>query len=80
MNLHDAWAMEHVSHDRRIWTLAIYAAHLATGSTLMCKSIRAATIETYVRDTAKFIRLFIDQDPRKVNDLDGKLAPPLFGQ
>ncbi len=43
----------------------------------MCKSIRAATIKTYVWDTAKFLRLFIDQDPRKVNNLDGKLAPPL---
>jgi hypothetical protein len=77
MNLHDDWVMEHVTHDRRIWTLALYAAHLATGSTLMCKSIRAATIETYIRDNAKFIRLFIDRDPRKVNDLDGKLAPPI---
>ena len=60
MKLHDNWVMEHVPHEQRIWTLTLYAAHLATGSTLMCKSICAATIETYVWDTAKFHRLFID--------------------
>lgn len=34
--------------------MAIYIAHLGTGSTLLCRSIRAATIRNYSHDIAKF--------------------------
>ena len=38
--------------------MALYAQHLATGSTLMCRSIKVNTIKLYVRQCVSFFMLF----------------------
>ncbi len=77
MNLHDSWQLEHVSQEQRIWTLALYAKHLATGSTLVHRRIKSSTIESYLRDIAKWLSKFCHTDSRKSTDLDQKMAPPI---
>ena len=55
--------------------LALYATHLATGSTLHCRSIKAATINSYLADVAKFLGRFREVDPRFTSSAETKLAP-----
>jgi hypothetical protein len=64
-----------VSQAHRNWQLALYAVHLATGNTLWCKSIKAATILKYLRDVAKFLGWYSPIDACYDNAADKTLAP-----
>ena len=56
--------------------LALYATHLTTGSTLHCRSIKAATsINSYLADVAKFLGQFWEVDPRFTSSAETKLTP-----
>lgn len=57
--------------------MALYAAHLATGSSLHCRSLKAGTIRSYLLDVAKFLGRFRDIDPRFRSTADTKLAPAI---
>ena len=75
MNLVDDWLLEDCQQDRRNYQLALYATHLATGSTLWHKSIKSSTIGKYLFDVAKFLGLFNKIDCRKTDSISTKLAP-----
>jgi hypothetical protein len=45
---------------RRLLQLALYAQHLGTGNTIMCRSIKVATIKAYTNAAALFMALFGD--------------------
>jgi hypothetical protein len=55
--------------------MALYAFHLASGDTLFCRAIKAATIGIYLRDVAQFLALFLVVDVRKVDATQLRLAP-----
>ena len=65
--------MEHMCHRRKTLQMCMYAVHLGTGSTLLCRSIKAGTIKAYVRDIARFLMRFGEHpiDPRKTEDQTG---------
>ena len=67
MKLHDDLLLERVPLERCNYTLALYAAHLASGSTLMCKSVKSGTIAGYLRDVARFLANFQARDPRRTD-------------
>jgi hypothetical protein len=67
MKLHDDLLLEHVPLERCNYTLALYAAHLTSGSTLMCKSVKSGTIVGYLRDVARFLANFQARDPRRID-------------
>jgi hypothetical protein len=73
--LTDDWTLEHQSQERANLQLAMYATHLATGSTLMLRSVKASTINSYLHDIATFLGQFRAIDPRFVSATDNKLAP-----
>jgi hypothetical protein len=75
MNLTDDWLLEEVTQVRRNWQLALYATHLATGSTLWLKSIKSATISKYLLDISKFLTRFHPIDTRKTDATTKSLAP-----
>jgi hypothetical protein len=77
LNLTDDWTLEHQSQERANYQLALYATHLATGSTLHCRSLKASTIASYLLDVAKFLGRFRDIDPRFRSTADTKLAPAI---
>jgi hypothetical protein len=58
--------------------LALFALHLGSGATLLCKAIKAATIRQYLADVSTVLRrLDRDQrDFRRDSDSDTCLAPP----
>jgi len=76
LNVDDDPFMEKMCQKRRIWTFALYAAHLCTGKTIKGKAIRESTVKDYLRDAASFIFCQINIDPRFE---EGKtaLAPPI---
>ena len=65
------------TQERANMQLAMYATHLATGSTLHCRSIEASTIATYLNEVATFLGRFRPIDPRFVSATDTKLAPAI---
>ena len=67
MKLHDDLLLERVPLERCNYTLALYAAHLASGSTLLCKSVKSGTIAGYLRDVARFLVTFNARDPRRTD-------------
>ena len=69
--------METMSQEQRVWQLAIYASHLATGFTLWSRSVKSNTIQKYIRDVAKFIGPHSGVDPRKLDPTDRRVAPPI---
>ena len=75
MKLTDDWTLEHQPQERANVQLALYATHLATGSSLHFRTIKAATICSYLTDIAKFLGRFRDVDPRFTSSADTKLAP-----
>jgi hypothetical protein len=64
---------------RGLLQLAMYAQHLGTGSTLLCRSIRSATIKGYITAAASFHALFgpHPRDFRKDNAVDAKISTTL---
>ena len=75
LNLTDDWLLENQPQDRANVQLAMYATHLATGSTLHFRSIKASTIAAYLHDVATFLGRFRSIDPRFISSTDTKLAP-----
>jgi hypothetical protein len=67
--------LQHASQTRRVWQMGLYAHHLATGSTLLCKSIKSDTIKAYLADVAKFLRPHCGCDPRHLVSGDKAFAP-----
>ena len=78
VKLTDDWRLQHQSQERANYQLALHAAaHLATGSLLHCRSLKAGTIRSYLLDVAKFLGRFRDIDPRFKSAADTKLAPAI---
>ena len=75
MSLTDDWLLENVTQERRNWQMALYATHLATGSTLWLKSIKSSTIGKYLLDISKFLTRFHSIDTRKTDAASKSLAP-----
>ncbi|KAI2510867.1 hypothetical protein MHU86_3488 [Fragilaria crotonensis] len=75
MKLDDDWLLENQSQERANFQLAMYATHLATGSSLHCRAIKASTIASYLHDIATFLGRFRPIDPRFISAADAALAP-----
>ena len=75
MRLTDDWTLANQTQERANYQLALYATHLATGSTLYNRSIKSSTINLYLTGIAKFLGRFRDVDPRYVSSADTHLAP-----
>jgi hypothetical protein len=57
----------------------MWAADLASGETLICRAIKAATISKYLSDAAKFIAGYTGDDPRFVHRGDQRIHPMIQG-
>jgi len=79
MKLEDDLALSFCSIERCNWQLALYAVHLATGNAVACRSIKAATIEKYLRNVAKFCTRDNPRDPRKSEQTQKPLALNIQG-
>ena len=77
MKLDDDWTLSNQPQERANYQLALYATHLATGSSLHCKSLKASTIASYLLDVAKFLGRYREVDPRFRSTADTKLAPAI---
>jgi hypothetical protein len=77
MKLTDDWTLVAVSTKRCVMQMALYAAHLATGSSLLCKSIKASTVEKYLLNIARFLSNFASRDVRKEGPTSQGLAEPI---
>lgn len=66
--------LEGKSQERANFQMACYAAHLASGSSLHCKSIKATTIKKYLLNIAKFLEHYLPFDPRKQETAPDTLA------
>jgi hypothetical protein len=75
LNLTDDWTLANQSQEGANVQQALFAAHLATGSTLHCRSIKSANINCYLVDVVKFIGQYQEVDPRFTSSADTKLAP-----
>jgi hypothetical protein len=69
--------LENVPQQRRNAQMALYAVHLASGDTLYCRAIKAATIGAYLRDVAQFLARFLTVDVRKLDETQLRLAPAI---
>jgi hypothetical protein len=79
MNLTDDWFLESVTDERAQYQLAIYVAHLATGSTLYCKQVAVKTMKEYLRAASLFLSRVRKTDARFQNAVQKDLAPPIAG-
>lgn len=78
MRWNDDLLLEHSSTRRGNLQLAMYAMHLATGNTLLCKSIKSGTIKDYVFAAASFLSLFGKEvDHRRSTPTDKAFCPEL---
>jgi hypothetical protein len=75
VGLADNALLENVPQPRRNAQMALYAVHLASGSTLFCRAIKSATIGKYLRNVANFLACFLDVDARKVDATQSRIAP-----
>jgi hypothetical protein len=75
MKLTDDLLLENACIKRCNWQLALYATHLATGTNLVFRSIKAATISQYLQDVARFLSRFSNRDPRKEDPTRKDIAP-----
>jgi hypothetical protein len=78
MTIQDNWLLSNVPQERQHWQLALYAAHLATGHTLLCRSIKADTISKQLKHIADFHGRF-GPDPRKTQSADAKISTLITG-
>ena len=58
---------------------SVFAGKLATGNSVSCRSIKAATIKKYIRSVAKFCARSNPIDPRKLEQTQKTLAPAIQG-
>lgn len=77
MNLADDLNLEAADIERCNIQLGLYAVHLATGHSVACVCIKAATIEKYLLSVAKFCARSNPRDPRKSVQLGKPLADPI---
>jgi hypothetical protein len=77
MKLTDDWTLATLPIKRCVMQMALHAAHLATGSSLLCKSIKAATVKKYLLNVAKFLSNFSRRDVRKEGPTSQGLAEPI---
>ena len=80
LKLDDDYTLETSADTRRgLLQLAMYAMHVGSGSTLLCKTIKVATVKLYVRAAATFLSLFGEhsRDYRKDYVTDAHLSPTL---
>ena len=77
MKLLDDLLLIQVSQERRVHQFALYASHLATGHSLFCMNLKAATIKQYLLAVAKFISRFAVIDPRFAQPSDKQMAKPI---
>jgi len=71
MKWHDDPLMQSMPHRRKVLQICICTAHLATGSTLLCRGVKAGTIKQHTHDVARFIACVGQScpiDPRKTED------------
>jgi hypothetical protein len=68
MKLDDDLLLENVPLERCNYQMALYAMHLATGSNLRHRAIKASTINHYLASVAKFLGRFSDRNVRKQQD------------
>jgi hypothetical protein len=78
MRLDDDILLESASLERCNYQMALYAMHLATGSNLRHRTIKASTINDYLASVAKFLSRFSDRDVRKTLD-SFNIAPCIKG-
>jgi hypothetical protein len=66
-----------LSRRRMYLEMACYAMHLGSGSNLVHKAIKAATVRQYLSAVASFLQLFdpLERDYRRVNNSDKFYAP-----
>jgi hypothetical protein len=79
MKLDDDIMLERVSLGQCNFTPALHAAHLASGSTLLCRSVKSGTITGYLRDVARFLVTFTDRDPRRTDSTQTSNAACISG-
>jgi len=79
LKLGDDLALATVPIERCVMQLALYAVHLATGNSISCRAIKAATMEKYLRSVATFCSRSNARDPRKLEQTNNKLAPVIEG-
>ena len=80
MRWDDDLTLEKSTDTRRgLLQLAMYAMHVGTGQTLLCKTIKVATVKQYVRAAATFLALFGDntRDYRKNYATDTNISSTL---
>ncbi len=70
MNWDDDLLMERMPHRRKVLQICMYAIHLATGSSLLCRRIKLDTIKACNLDLARLLTRVGDHpvDPRKTED------------
>ena len=75
LNLTDDWTLANQLQESANYQLALYATHLATGSFLHCRSLKASTIARYLLlEVAKFLGRYRDVNPRFRSTADTRLA------
>ena len=72
-------ALATVTIQRCNYQLAVYAVHLATGHAVSCRAVKAATIDKYLRNVAKFCARSNSRDPRKSDQTQKPLAATIQG-
>jgi hypothetical protein len=77
MKLDDDMSLTSISIHRCHWQLGLYAVHLATGHAVSCRAVKAATMEKYPRNVAKFCARSNSRDPRKIDQSQKALALPI---
>jgi hypothetical protein len=78
MKLEEDMALEYLPIQRCVRQLALYSVHLPTDNSVLCRSIKAATIENYLLRVAKFCARSNPRDPRKLEQshkASGRLTP-----
>jgi hypothetical protein len=79
MKLEGDMALKHLPIQRCVWQMALYTVHLATGNSVSCRSIKAATITKYLLSIAKFCACSNPRDPCKLEQTNKALAPEIQG-
>jgi hypothetical protein len=79
MKLEDDMSLERVDLTRCHWQLGLCAIHLATGNSVSCRALKAATVEKHVRSVARFCSRGNPRDPRKLDQTQKPLAPVIQG-
>ena len=77
MNWDDDLLLEQASRERGQYQLAMYAIHLATGSSIYLRTLKPATIKQYVYAVSSFLAYFSGQDFRKDVDRDAAMGSVL---